>query len=128
MAAGHLLNKQNLLTFSVLFLCLSACSQKPLLYNWGPYHSVSYQLLQQDAVEAQEQINLMEEHSRQVESKGEKLPPGYHAQLGMLYAQIGNMERMRAEFMREKELFPESTVYMDFLLAEGKKPEKKSEK
>ena len=35
---------------------------------------------------------------------------------------------MRAEFMREKELFPESAVYMDFLLAEKNKPERQSEK
>lgn len=128
MVPGRLLNRAGLLALLVLFLPLSACTQRVvLLYSWGPYQPVSYQLLQQDAVAVQEQIDAMEEHSRQAGSRGEKLPPGYHAQLGLLYAQTGNMERMRAEFMQEKELFPESAPYMDFLLAEKNKPEKKNE-
>lgn len=128
MAPGRLPNKRPLLALLLLLLPLAACTPGHLLYQWGPYQPISYQLMQQDPITLQEQIHAMEEHSRQVDSAGGKVPPGYHAQLGLLYAHTGNMERMRAEFMREKELFPESAVYMDFLLAEKNKPERQSEK
>jgi hypothetical protein len=53
------------------------------------------------------------------------VPPGFHAHLGMLYSMTGKSnDQIAAQFEDEKRLFPESTVYMDFLLAKMKKAEK----
>jgi hypothetical protein len=68
----------------------------------------------------QQELSEMKEQAARAEVDGRKLPPGFHAQMGMLYAQVGNDQQMRAEFLLEKELFPESRPYMDFLLSEKK--------
>ena len=43
------------------------------------------------------------------------LPPGFHAHLGMLYADAGKLDQVRQQFETEKALYPESATYMDFL-------------
>lgn len=48
-------------------------------------------------------------------------PPGFHAHLGMLYAQQGQDDQALQALLTEKTLFPESTTYIDFLLAKIKK-------
>ena len=70
MAPGRLPNKRPLLALLLLFLPLAACTPRHLLYQWGPYQPISYQLMQQDPITLQEQIHAMEEHSRQVGSAG----------------------------------------------------------
>ena len=46
---------------------------------------------------------------------------GLHAQLGLLYSQLGKDDQMVREFTTEKALFPESTTYMDFLMKNVKR-------
>ena len=74
MAPGRLPNKRPLLALLLLLLPLAACTPRHLLYQWGPYQPISYQLMQQDPITLQEQIHAMEEHSRQVDSAGGKVP------------------------------------------------------
>jgi hypothetical protein len=45
------------------------------------------------------------------------VPPGYHAHLGFLYFQVGKPDQALQSLQTEKALFPESTVYMDRLIA-----------
>ena len=51
-----------------------------------------------------------------MKANGGSAPPGYHAQLGMLYLNLGKGDQMVKEFQTEKTLFPEATPYMDFLM------------
>ena len=39
----------------------------------------------------------------------------------MLYASLGKDDQMVQQFQTEKQLFPESAAYMDFLLKKAKK-------
>jgi len=48
--------------------------------------------------------------------------PGFHAQLGYAYYELGKVDQARQEFETEKADFPESAVLMDRLLARLKKP------
>jgi hypothetical protein len=52
-----------------------------------------------------------------IEEKGKKPPPGYYAHLGMLYAEVGEHGQAVSCFLVEKTRFPESAVFMDYLLA-----------
>src|SRR5690606_41312665 len=51
-----------------------------------------------------------------IRARGQTPAPGYHAHLGMLYAQIGRSDQVAQRFQTEAELFPESRPYMEFLL------------
>ncbi|MGN5477436.1 DUF4810 domain-containing protein [Cupriavidus basilensis] len=61
-------------------------------------------------------VTALEAGLEKIKAKGGSVPPGYHAQLGMLYLNIGKGDQMIKEFQTEKTLFPEATPYMDFLL------------
>ena len=68
----------------------------------------------------QEQIDALEKARQQINAKGNTPPPGFHAQLGMLYANVGNDTNAMQEFDAEKQLFPEAATYMDFLMKKPK--------
>ncbi|MGF6932236.1 hypothetical protein OKW41_001375 [Paraburkholderia sp. UCT70] len=70
----------------------------------------------------QEQIDALEKALQDISGKGHTPPPGFHAQLGMLYASVGNDTQAMQEFESEKQLFPESSTYMDFLMKKPKQP------
>ena len=71
-------------------------------------------ILQGESKEAQAQA--LEADLEKIRAKNGAVPPGYHAQLGLLYSSIGKDDQMVREFETEKALFPESATYMDFLL------------
>ncbi len=104
---------------SVALLCaaLSGCVAQPkTLYHWGAYQGEVYAYLKGDGKGYPEQIADLEQDIEKARAQNQPLPPGYRAHLGMLYGQIGNVDKMMAAFEQEKQLFPESSAFMDFLL------------
>ncbi|MFR9721473.1 DUF4810 domain-containing protein [Aeromonas diversa] len=106
-------------------LCLAfallsyGCATPPKpLYNWDQYQSAVYQNLEDQ--ESGEQIGRLEENLQAANGKGEKVPPGFHAHLGMLYAQQGRDDLAREHLEKEKQLFPESATFINFLLNQKK--------
>ncbi|KPB21349.1 Lipoprotein [Pseudomonas amygdali pv. sesami] len=95
--------------------CLTGCVQQPkTLYQWGSYQPEVYEYFKGESKEAQ--VAKLEEDLQKIRSTNSTPPPGYHAQLGMLYGSIGKDDQMVQELRTEKALFPESATYMDFLL------------
>ncbi|KTB70846.1 MULTISPECIES: DUF4810 domain-containing protein [Pseudomonas] len=95
--------------------CLTGCVQQPkTLYQWGSYQPEVYEYFKGESKEAQ--VAKLEEDLQKIRSTNATPPPGYHAQLGMLYGSIGKDDQMVQELRTEKALFPESATYMDFLL------------
>ncbi|WP_348533510.1 DUF4810 domain-containing protein [Herbaspirillum sp. 3R11] len=109
-----------LLPLSLLILTGCATRQQPI-YGWGNYQQQVYEYFKADTKSNEEQIAALEESIQKNRSKGAPLPPGYHAHLGMLYANAGKPDMVVQEFETEKALFPESAPYMNFLLAKLKK-------
>jgi len=106
------------LFFSVLLssICFSACVSAPgSLYSWGNYEDKIYAYLQGESPAAQ--IGPLQDDLLKIEGKGKTPPPGYYAHLGMLYAEVGDHEQAVSCFLVEKTRFPESAVFMDYLLA-----------
>ncbi|CAG9168480.1 hypothetical protein LMG23992_01150 [Cupriavidus laharis] len=95
-------------------LLLAGCAGPQPLYQWEGYQVQVYEYFKGESKEAQ--ITALEEGLQKIKAKGGTVPPGYHAQLGMLYLNIGKGDQMIKEFQTEKTLFPEATPYMDFLL------------
>jgi len=89
---------------------------KPL-YGWEAYQPQVYAYLQSGGnADAQEQLARLEQAQQNMAQRGQALPPGYRAHMGMLYAKAGQADKGAAAFTAEKAHFPESTSFMDFLL------------
>ncbi len=104
--------------FFTLALLLAGCAKQAdtSLYNWDNYQKTVYQYYQGDKVGPEEQIASLKESIEKSRATGKAVPPGLHAQLGLLYANTGHTDLACQEFNTEKSLFPESATYMDFLL------------
>lgn len=96
-------------------VCVTGCVQQPKsLYQWGSYQPELYEYFKGEPKE--QQVAKLEEDLQKIRSSNATPPPGYHAQLGMLYGSLGKDDQMVQELRTEKALFPESATYMDFLL------------
>jgi|GEM_PF-86618 len=93
---------------------LAGCSATKTMYGWNDYQPEVYAYFQ--GASTDEQIITLEKNLEQFKARDQLAPPGFHAHLGMLFAEAGNMDRAAQEFNTEKRLFPESAPYMDFLL------------
>ena len=103
------------LSVIILAACFSACESSPgSLYSWGSYELQVYAYLNGES--RGEQLAALERDLDKIEADGKAVPPGFYAQLGLLYSDMGNTAEAIACFTMEKTLFPEAAVFMDFLL------------
>ncbi|RBB31145.1 DUF4810 domain-containing protein [Burkholderia reimsis] len=100
---------------AALLLAGCAAPATPPLYQWNGYQPQVYEYFK-GKTSSQEQIDALEKALQEIRAKGNTPPPGFHAHLGMLYASVGDAQRAGQEFQAEKQLFPESSGYMDFLM------------
>jgi len=111
----EMLKKASLTALLMGATLLVGCASGPKpIYQWEHYQPQVYEYFKGQSPE--QQITVLEEDQEKIKSAGNRVPPGLHAHLGMLYAQAGNDSKAVAEFQAEKTLFPESAAYMDFLL------------
>lgn len=117
---GRSIKSWHLATTGVLAcLLLAGCAQHKPLYQWEGYQQQVYQYLKGEPKE--QQIEVLEADLQKIKAQDGAVPPGYHAQLGLLYSSLGKDDQMVQQFQTEKALFPESATYMDFLLNNAKK-------
>ncbi len=105
------------------FTLLAGCAAKqPPLYQWGSYEDQVYAMYRDTGkVPIEEQLENLEQDYQVARAADKPVPPGYHAHMGYLYFQLGKTDQALQSFETEKALFPESTVYMDRLIARVKK-------
>lgn len=97
---------------------LMGCASKPTLYQWGSYEEQVYAMYSETGkVSIEDQVINLESDYQKARSANKPVPPGYHAHLGYLYFQLGKTDQAMQSFETEKLLFPESTLYMDRLIA-----------
>jgi hypothetical protein len=102
-------------------LVLAGCVAPRTLYTWGSYEELIYvSYAAPDKVPVESQVAALEQDYQQARSTNKRMPPGWHAHLGYLYYQLGKPDEARRELQTEKAEFPESTVFMDRLLANVK--------
>jgi hypothetical protein len=96
---------------------IAAGCQAPQRYYWGHYEDAVYvATVDPGSLTPNKQIDILRADAREAATKNQQLPPGFHANLGYLYYQVGDMENAKLEFESEKHQFPESTVLMDRML------------
>ncbi|TCV95130.1 hypothetical protein EDC52_10661 [Biostraticola tofi] len=113
-----MLNKKIFL-ISVIFLAGCTHATKKIYY-WDKYPSTVYQYYHDKKSTPDDQIATLLVSMEKSQAKGQKTPPGLHAHLGLLYANIGHADLAFEEFNNEKRLFPESAAFMDFLMKKDK--------
>lgn len=103
---------------ATLALLLVACAQpsKAPLYLWEDFPRQQYDTLLRPGMSPDQQIGAIQAHIEKARGLGASLPPGLRAHLGLLYLGMGNADEARQLWLAEKQVFPESTVYMDQLL------------
>lgn len=96
---------------------LAGC-QSPDTYYWGHYQDLVYTMYAApDKVPPERQAEIMEADLQKASAANKPLPPGFHAHLGYVYFSLGKLDLAQQEFVKEKTQFPESTVFMDRMLA-----------
>lgn len=99
---------------AVLLLAGCATNVPQKMYTWGDYQESVYHYYTNET-SPQEQIAALQKLVEQSRASNKPVPPGVHAQLGMLYSNTGNAELAMAEFNTEKTQYPESASYINFL-------------
>lgn len=112
---GHSMKK--LLSLSLLLLLFSGCVTQKRKYQWDNVEEVVYETLEEPeksspAMRAQ----TIEKTIEKSNSTGKPVPPGLYAQLGYHYYQSGEREKAASAFETEKNLFPESKVFINRIL------------
>lgn len=106
----------------LLVTLLTGCQTavKPL-YFWGQYEGMLYQTYKNpEKAGPAEQVIKLNEDLAKAAAQNLTPNPGLHAQLGYAYYQLGRIDEAQQEFAAEKALFPESTVFIDRMLAKLK--------
>ena len=100
----------------VIAALLAGC-KSPDIYYWGNYEKVIYGMYAHpDKVPPEAQIAKLEQDEHKAISANKPLPPGFRAQLGYAYYEVGKLDLAQREFEAEKAAFPESAIFMDRLL------------
>lgn len=108
----------NKVMLSGMIVLLAGCAAKPSkqIYTWNGYQDTVYDYYT-NKTSPQEQIAALQKLVEESQASNKPVPPGVHAQLGMLFSNTGNASMAMAEFNAEKTQYPESASYINFLLA-----------
>lgn len=110
-----------LAVFALLTLTLTACANKPTIYYWGKYPSTMQQSLSDQAtVSVDEQISLIEKDIQNANHTNKPLPPSMHAHLALLLSEVNKLDLAIKHLLIEKQLFPESSSFVDALITKLK--------
>ncbi|GGF79979.1 DUF4810 domain-containing protein [Alteromonas lipolytica] len=101
-------------------LLMVGCKSTKPMYYYGGYQTTVYHYFKNDETTVDQQINALEIIIEKAANSGLPVAPGVHAHLGMLYFEQGDGVNGAAHFDAEKQLFPESAIYINFLLANQK--------
>lgn len=106
---------------SLAVATLSGCvtRQQPL-YHWGDFQSQQYSYFKGDKG-PESGIQNLEKVREEAKAKGKPVPPGMQAHLGMLYGLTGRTDLFEQNLLAERQQFPESSAYVDFLLKNNQK-------
>ena len=109
---------------AVLMGLLTGCTSTKVssLYGWRNYEKNLDAYFRANNSGTEEQLQSMQDDKTVLQGEGKGLPPGYRAHMGLLYGRKGDLESFRSQLEAEKQQFPESAGFMDFLMRNLKKP------
>ncbi len=114
---GRIPGTTGLVTIFTLLTIAGCAAQKPQIYRWGQYEQLVYQMYAKPGeAEPGTQTAILSEDIERTLAEDKRVPPGVHAHLGYMYYTQGNKRAALNEFGTEKDLFPESAIFIDGIL------------
>jgi hypothetical protein len=105
---------------ALLVATLAGCQSTKPLYHYGSYQSNVYEFFKNEDGSASNEIAELEKTLQDSAARQQPAGPGLYAHLGYLYIQSGQTDTGIDFLLKEKELYPESAQYIDFLLKNAK--------
>ena len=110
-----------LLLFMLSFMVVGCVAPSNQLYEWQDYSHSLYELEKEPSDESYaNHKTTLHAIIDNAETKGIKSPPGVCCELGHLYAKEGEVDEAVKYYEMEKELFPESQVFVNKLIDAAK--------
>lgn len=101
----------------VLSVAIVGCAQTPQThYEWEGYQPSIYSYFMPGQHDLQAQVATLEKTIEKSQAKGTRAAPGMHAHLALLYFNLGRDEEGVGHLVTEKQLFPESATFVNFLI------------
>ena len=98
---------------------LTGCGTVPTdMYRWGVYEDLVDQGYKSPgSVDVVSGAQRLAEDMARTDAEGAEVPPGVRVHLGYLYYSQGRIAEAKALFEAERQVFPESNVFVSRLLA-----------
>ena len=107
-----------------LTVFLGGCVVNNNMYGWENYSSTLYgwkkNATDESAIEHRAELSKIIEKSHK---KGVRVPPGIYCEYGYMLLLEGDEEQAFIFFEKEAEEYPESKIFVDFLLERSKSPD-----
>lgn len=101
---------------ALIVAVLGGCAQQPRsLYGWGSYQDQVYTYLKGEDSDYARQIEALQRDAEKAKAANLPLPPGYHAQLALLYDKLGQTDNAHSELLAEQAAYPEATSFVTFI-------------
>lgn len=103
-------------------LTITSCSSPTNLYSWYNYEDATYQYSKKTTEELQ--VKVLEQYKKITDKqKGVRgvVPPGMYAEYGYLLYKTGKKEEGLSFLKKEKELYPESDMYISRIIKQLEK-------
>lgn len=98
-------------------LALVGCAQNAQThYEWAGYQPSIYSYFVPSKHDIQAQVATLETTIEKAQAKGSRAAPGMHAHLALLYFNLGRNEEGVGHLVTEKQLFPESAEFVNYLI------------
>ncbi len=114
------MNKIFLITTALAVVLISGCQSTKPLYHYGSYQNNVYAHFKNEDTSVLKEIDELEKTIAKAPKATPNIAPGIYAHLGFLYIQSGQMDTGLGYLAKEKQLYPESAKYIDFLLKNAK--------
>lgn len=109
-----------LLGTTLLLVVLTGCATQPSkgLYSWGSYQEQTYlSLSASEKATPQDQVLKFEKEIEKARGSNSAVAPGVYAHLALQYLNMNDTQKAIQYFQLERQVYPESTVMMDRILA-----------
>lgn len=114
MSRCHQIARLGVFAAALLLFTGCATTNNQNIYYWGNYEKTLYDnFATPGGTDPAQQIATLTTDIDQAARYGKPVPPGVYAQLGMIYASVGQIGDAMAAFNMEKASFPESAVLID---------------
>lgn len=108
--------------FIVTLVGLVGCESTQPLYYWGEYPKMlELYYAQPGNMTAAQQVRLLQNTVENAERAQRQVAPGIYAHLGVAYADLGKQAEAEAAFSAEVELYPESRIWLEGMVARARK-------